>query len=145
RALANSESPINPVAPALFTADASGQGVPAAVALRVRADGSQSVEPVARYDAALQRFVPVPIDLGPDLGNASGQGFLILLGTGFRAPAEPDAVATFIGGEIAETLFAGAAPGFAGLDQANVRVPRSLAGKGNVSLLLMADDRASNV
>jgi uncharacterized protein (TIGR03437 family) len=140
RVVANSESPINPVAPALFTANASGQGVPAAVALRVRANGSQSLEPVAQFDAAQQRFVPVPIDLGPE----GEQVFLILFGTGFRAPAEPGAVATFIGDEIAEVLFAGAAPGFAGLDQANVRAPRSLAGKGEVSILLIADDRASN-
>jgi uncharacterized protein (TIGR03437 family) len=140
RIVATSESPINPVAPALFTANASGEGVPAAVALRVRADGSQSVEPVARYDAAQQRFVPIPIDLGPE----GEQVFLILFGTGFRTPAEPGAVATFIGDEIAEVLFAGAAPGFVGLDQANVRAPRSLAGKGEVSILLIADDRASN-
>ena len=138
--VAKSETPVNPVAPALFTADASGKGPPAAVALRVRADGSQSTEPVARYDAALQRFVPVPIDLGPE----SDQVFLILYGTGFRAGSESDSVATFIGDEIAETLFAGAAPGFAGLDQANVRMPRSLAGKGEVSVLLLADNRASN-
>ncbi len=142
--VAKSETPVNPVAPALFTADASGKGPPAAIALRVRADGSQSVEPLARYDAALQRFVPVPIDLGPDLGNASDQVFLILFGTGFRTPTEPDAVATFIGDEIAETLFTGASPGFAGLDQANVRLPRSLAGKGEVSVLIVADNRASN-
>ena len=138
--VAKSETPVNPVAPALFTADASGKGPPAAVALRVRADGSQSTEPVARYDAALQRFVPVPIDLGPE----GDQVFLILFGTGFRMPAEPGAVATFIGDEIAEVLFAGAAPGFAGLDQANVRVPRSLAGKGDVIITLAADDRSSN-
>lgn len=138
--VAKSEAPVNPVAPALFTANASGQGVPAAVALRVRADGSQSVEPIAQFDAEQQGFVPVPIDLGPE----GEQVFLILFGTGFRAGSEPDAAATFIGGEIAETLFAGAAPGFAGLDQANVRVPRSLAGKGEVSILLMVDNRAAN-
>jgi uncharacterized protein (TIGR03437 family) len=142
--VAKGETPVNPVAPALFTADASGKGPPAAVALRVRADGSQSIEALSRYDAALQRFVPIPIDLGPDMGNASDQVFLILFGAGFRAPSEPNAVATFIGDEIAETLFAGAAPGFAGLDQANVRLPRSLAGKGEVNVLLMADNRASN-
>ena len=138
--VAKSEAPVNPVAPALFTADASGQGAPAAVALRVRADGSQSVEPVAQYDTAQQRFVLIPIDLGPE----SEQVFLILFGTGFRAGSGSDSVATFIGDEIVQTLYAGAAPGFAGLDQANVRVPRSLAGKGEVSVLLMVDNRSAN-
>lgn len=38
----------------------------------------------------------------------------------------------------------GHAPGFVGLDQANVRLPRNLAGKGEVSVLLMADNRAAN-
>jgi uncharacterized protein (TIGR03437 family) len=137
RVVATSEAPINPVAPALFTANASGQGVPSAIALRVRADGSQSVEPVAQYDAAQQLFVPIPIDLGPE----GEQVFLILFGTGFRARSEP---ATFIGGELAETLFTGAAPGFAGLDQANVRVPRSLIGKGEVKIQLTADNRSVN-
>ncbi len=140
---ANGAIPINAVAPALFSANASGQGVAAAVALRVRG-GAQTIEPVARYDAAQQRFVPVPIDLGPDLGNASDQVFLILFGSGFRSRSAPEAVRATIGDEIAEVLFAGAAPGFAGLDQANVRLPRSLAGKGEVSVLLTADNRSAN-
>jgi uncharacterized protein (TIGR03437 family) len=138
--VAKGEAPINPVAPALFTADSSGKGPPSAYALRVRADGSQSAEPLAQYDAALQRFTPVPIDLGPE----TDQVFLILFGAGFRGGAESDSVATFIGDEIAETLYAGASPDYIGVDQANVRVPRSLAGKGNVSLTLTADSRSSN-
>lgn len=131
--------PINAVAPALFSANASGQGVAAAVALRVRS-GAQTIEPVARYDAAQQRFVPAPIDLGPD----GDQVFLILFGSGFRSRSAPEAVRATIGDETAEVLFAGAAPGFVGLDQANVRLPRSLAGKGEVSVLLTADDRSAN-
>lgn len=39
------------VAPALFTADASGRGLAAALVLRIKADNSQSFEPVARFDA----------------------------------------------------------------------------------------------
>jgi hypothetical protein len=40
---------ISLVAPALFSANADGQGVAAASALRVRQDGSQVYEPVARF------------------------------------------------------------------------------------------------
>ncbi|MGH7187514.1 MAG: hypothetical protein ACREIB_14700, partial [Pseudomonadota bacterium] len=57
---------IAPVAPGLFSANASGQGVAAAVALRIKADGAQSFEPVARFDAAQNKFVTMPIDLGPE-------------------------------------------------------------------------------
>ncbi len=68
------------VAPGLFSANASGQGVAAGVALRVKADGTQSYEPIAEFNQAQNRFVAKPIDLGP----ANDQVFLILYGTGLR-------------------------------------------------------------
>jgi uncharacterized protein (TIGR03437 family) len=49
-----------------------------------------------------------------------------------------------VGGEYADVSYAGAAPGFAGVDQANVLLPRSLAGKGEVNILLTADNRSAN-
>jgi uncharacterized protein (TIGR03437 family) len=138
--VASESLPIAAVAPGLFAANANGQGVAAAVALRVRANGAQSVEPVARFDQQAGRFVSLPIDLGP----ADEQVFLILFGTGFRAHSGLGAIKVSIGGESAEALFAGAAPGFAGLDQANVRLPRSLAGKGAVGILFTVDNRSAN-
>jgi uncharacterized protein (TIGR03437 family) len=128
--------PITEAAPAFFSANASGRGVPAASVLRVRGD-AQFFEPVARYDG--QQFVPAPIDLGPE----TDQVFLILFGAGFRASGTTGVVVT-IGDEAAEVLYAGPAPGFAGLDQANVRLSRVLAGKGDISVTLTADGRASN-
>ena len=71
---------VAPVAPSLFTANSDGRGLPAAVMLRVRADGSQIYEPVARFDAAQNRFVAVPIEFG----DAGDQLFLLLYGTGLR-------------------------------------------------------------
>src|SRR5262245_15869733 len=68
------------VAPGLFAANANGQGVPAAIAVRVTGDGTQSSEPVAQFDAASGGFVPLPIDLGPE----TDQVFLILFGSGIR-------------------------------------------------------------
>jgi uncharacterized protein (TIGR03437 family) len=130
--------PIVPASPGLFSANSNGQGVPAASVLRVRGDG-QFYEPVARYDAQLQQFVPEPIDLGPE----GDQVFLILFGTGIRA-AGAAGVRVMIGDEEAELLYAGVAPGFVGLDQVNLRLPRSLIGKGAVTIQLTADNRSAN-
>ncbi|MBI3684220.1 MAG: prolyl oligopeptidase family serine peptidase [Acidobacteria bacterium] len=128
------------VAPGLFAANANGQGVPAAAVLRVRADGSQSSEPVAQFDAAQNRFVAVPIDLGPE----SDQVFLILFATGIRYRSSLSAVGAQIGGVDAPVLFAGAQGSFVGLDQVNVRLPRSLLGRGAVDVRLFVDGQPSN-
>jgi uncharacterized protein (TIGR03437 family) len=131
---------IESVAPAFFSANASGQGVAAAVALRVRADGTQSYEPVAQFDATRQQFVPAPLDLGPP----TDQVFLILFGTGIRYHSGLTSMLAKIGGVDAEVLYAGPQGGFVGLDQVNLRLPRSLAGRGEVDLTLAVDGRAAN-
>ncbi|MGH9844694.1 MAG: hypothetical protein ACREEM_38745, partial [Blastocatellia bacterium] len=128
------------VASGLFSANASGQGVAAGVALRVKADGTQSYEPIAEFNQAQNRFVAKQIDLGP----TTDQVYLILYGTGFRNRSALAAMACKIGGVDAEVLFAGDAPGFVGLDQSNVRLPRSLAGRGEVDVVMMADGKAAN-
>jgi uncharacterized protein (TIGR03437 family) len=129
------------VAPALFTANASGRGWAAALVLRVTATGAQSYEPVARYDPAQQRFVGVPIDLSV----ASEQVFLILYGAGFRRRSALSAVNVTIGGVPTQVLYAGAHPSFIGADQANVLLPHALAGRGEVDLALTADGQAANI
>ncbi|MGE0127747.1 MAG: BACON domain-containing carbohydrate-binding protein [Blastocatellales bacterium] len=128
------------VAPGLFSANASGQGPAAAVALRYKADGSQVYEPVARYDAAQGKFVSIPIDLS----DPAEQVFLLLFGTGIRNAGPAPAVSARIGGENAEVLFSGAQGGFVGLDQVNVRLPRGLIGRGEVDVMLTADGKTSN-
>ncbi|MFN0086891.1 MAG: M12 family metallopeptidase [Blastocatellia bacterium] len=137
--VATGEIPVVAASPGLFSANASGEGVPAASLLRVRGN-QQMYEQVARFDQAQNKFVPVPIDLGPE----GDQVFLILFGTGFRSAGAEAPLTLTIGGEDAEVLYAGPAPGFVGLDQANVRVPRGLAGKGSVPILLTADNRSAN-
>lgn len=128
------------VAPGLFTANASGQGVAAAVALRVRVDGSQSFEPVSRFDAAQNQFVSIPIEMG----LVTDQVFLLLFGTGLRNRSALTAVTATVGGENSEVSYAGAQSDFVGLDQINVRLARSLAGRGEVDVVLSADGRTSN-
>ena len=136
---------VTDVAPGLFAANANGQGVATAVALRVRADGSQSYEPAVVFDQSQNRFVARPIDLGPDLGNASDQVFLVLFGTGIRNRASLSSVTATVGGVNSEVLFAGAQDGFVGLDQVNLRLPRSLAGRGEVNVALSVESKTANV
>ena len=124
------EALINTCAGALFAADSTGQGVAAAVALRVKADGSQIYEPIARWDAAQNTFIWLPLDLGPE----AEQVFLLLFGTGVRHRSALSDVEVRIGGEIVEMLYAGPQGEFVGLDQINVRVPRSLIGRGTVNI-----------
>lgn len=124
-------------APGWFTANANGQGVPAGVVFRAKADGSQSLEPLSITEGGRQ--VPREIDLGPE----GEQVLLVLFGTGFRGAAA-NAVNCQIGGEASEVLFAGPQGGLVGLDQANLRVPRMLAGRGVVDLVFTADGRAAN-
>ncbi|HKQ78610.1 MAG TPA: NF038122 family metalloprotease [Blastocatellia bacterium] len=125
------------VAPGLFAANPTGQGVAAAVVLRVRPDNSQSFEPIARFEGG--RFVSVPISL------ANGdQVFLLLFGTGIRSRTALSAVSAAIGGVAGAVIYAGP-QGFIGLDQANVLIPQTLAGRGEVDLVLTVDGVNSNV
>lgn len=128
------------VAPGLFTANANGLGVAAAVALRVKANGAQSFETIARFDTATQRFVSTPIDLGP----TGEQVFLLLFGTGLRGRSSLAATTAIIGGAKAEVSYAGAQGDLVGLDQVNMAVPRNLAGRGELDLVLTVDGRAAN-
>lgn len=132
---------IRGVAPGLFAANANGQGVAAAVVLRVRADGSQRYEALATFDPTQNRFVAQPIDLGP----SGDQVFLLLFGTGWRGRSSLAAVQAQVGSMGAEVLYAGAQGELVGLDQLNVRLPRSLVGGGEVELALTADGKTANI
>ncbi|MGH9799260.1 MAG: hypothetical protein ACRD82_02770, partial [Blastocatellia bacterium] len=128
------------VAPGVFSANASGQGVASAVALRVRADGQLFYEPVSRFDATLNRYVPVPIDLGA----ATDQVFLVAYGTGWRFRSSLMGVNATIGGTAADMIYAGVAEGFVGLDQSNIRIPRALTGRGEVNVVMTVDGKTAN-
>ncbi|MCI0338953.1 MAG: PKD domain-containing protein [Acidobacteria bacterium] len=129
------------VAPGLFAANSSGQGVAAASILRIKADGARSDEPVAQYDTAQKKFVTLPIDLGPE----TDQVFLILFGTGIQGRSSLSAVTASIGGTNSEVLFAGPQGRFVGLDQVNLRLPRSLIGRGEIDIALTVDGQPANI
>lgn len=107
----------------------------------MKADGAQIFEPVAQWDATQNRFVSLPIDLGP----AGEQVFLIVFGTGLRYRSALSAVTASLGGTGLTALYAGAQGEFAGLDQINLGpIPRSLAGRGEMDVILTAEEQPSN-
>ncbi len=125
---------ITRAAASVFTANADGRGVPAAVYLIIR-DGAIRYEPVARFDGS--RYVPEPVRFD----FSSDQVFLVLYGTGLRLGRE---VTAKIGGLDTNVVFAGAAPGFAGLDQVNIQVPLALRGRGEVEVELYVEGVPAN-
>ena len=127
------------VAPGLFTANSSGTGLAAANALRIKSNGATSNEAIGQFDASMGRFVPIPIDLGPE-GELV---YLVLFGTAFRNNTGLPVSAT-IGGVNAMVQYAGPQNDFVGLDQANILIPRSTAGRGEVDVILTIGTRVSN-
>ncbi len=140
-AISTGSANIDTVAPGLFAANAGGQGVAVAVALRIKQDGARSFETVAGFDPSTNKYVAVPIDLGAE----TDQVFLLLFGTGFRNRSILENVSARIGGIEAPVLYAGASGGFVGLDQINVQLPRSLRGRGEVDVAMTVDYKAVNM
>lgn len=128
------------LAPALFSANASGQGVAAANLIRV-INGVQTLESVAQYDAVSNQMVPIPIRFG------SGEEllYLILYGTGLRTNAGLGECALRIAGETVPVGYCKDQPAFLGLDQVNAGpLPRSLAGRGAVEVNLTVGGQRGN-
>jgi uncharacterized protein (TIGR03437 family) len=130
---------IDAVAPGLFSMGTSGIG--AIIGLRVNASGQRSDVPVYRYDQNKAQFVTAPIDLGP----ATDQVYLSLYGTGIRGLSAGPAASATIGGVNVPVMAAAAHSQFAGVDQVNLGpLPRSLAGKGDTSIVLKVDGKTAN-
>ena len=126
------------VAPGVFTANASGNGPAAAVALRFRNGQQLPAESVFQFDGS--QYVSRPIDLGP-IGD---DVFLVLFGTGFRFRSGLSEVSAKIGGVDSEVTYAGAQNDFVSLDQLNIRLPRTLAGRGEVDVVLQINGKPGN-
>jgi uncharacterized protein (TIGR03437 family) len=139
-ALSEGTVSIAPVAPGLFTASATGSGLPAALVLRVKPDGAQSFEPIARFDPAQNKLVAVPIAVG----TAGEQVYLLLFGTGLRGRSALSEVHASLGGIDAPVTYAGAQGDLAGLDQINVQLPQSLNGRAEVAVTLRVDGQTAN-
>ena len=127
---------VDAAAPGIFTANASGSGL--AAALNVAADGGITVHganaPVARggvltlYTTGLGATTPL-----------LGDGVL----AGAPLPTLNTAVRVLVGGQQAQVLYSGPAPGLiAGVGQINIRVPAN-APVGLVPMLIVSGDAAS--
>jgi uncharacterized protein (TIGR03437 family) len=126
------------IGPGLFVTEDQSQFVKANV-IKARADGTQTVTlPYQLVDGAL-RALPV------DLGSAGDVVVLVLYGTGLRGRTGLDQVTATIGGVSVPVLFAGAQGQFPGLDQINLTIPRSLAGRGMVDVVVTVEGQATNV
>lgn len=133
---ASAQLSIAAIAPGIFTANSTGAGVPAATGLRVAGNGARS--DVAVFDGTVSPRTPVPIDLGPE----GDQVFLSLYGTGIRGYR--NSVQVSIGGQSAPVAGVAAQGQFAGLDQINVRLPRTLIGRGPVFVEVRVDGQPAN-
>ena len=134
--MASGNVQINPVAPALFSADVSGQGPAAASFLRVDSDGSRSQ--ALTFDPETQASIPI------DLGAEGDQVFLLLFGTGIRGFTSE--VGAAVGGESVPVLGALPQGQFVGLDQVNLGpLPPTLSGRGEVNITLTVDGLPANV
>jgi uncharacterized protein (TIGR03437 family) len=109
---------VAPVAPGLFTADATGSGEAAALATP---DGI--------------RYFTAPFDLTVE-GNPN---YLILFGTGIRNVSRPDRVQVTIDDVPAQVVYAGAHSTLVGLDQINVIIPQQLRSRGAVNVTLVVE------
>jgi uncharacterized protein (TIGR03437 family) len=131
---------IDTVAPGLFTMNANGQGVPAALAIFAKGDGSETRQYVFNTGCQVGSCQPAPLDLGA----VTDQVWLWLYGTGIRGRSALGGVSATIGGVNAPVADAGAVAGTSGLDRVNLRVPRSLIGRGELDVVLTVDGKTAN-
>ncbi len=118
-------------APGLFVVDANA----AAAAFVTRVSGGvQTTEPVVQVNPNGTLFLR-PIDLGSDADDA----VLLLFGTGIRGHPGLDSMKATIGGVAADILYAGPQGQYLGFDQVNIRIPKTLRGRGRVDIRLTVD------
>jgi uncharacterized protein (TIGR03437 family) len=80
-----------------------------------------------------------------DLGASTDILVVEFYGTGIRGRSSLANVVAQIKGVPALVAYAGAQPQFSGLDQVNIYVPRSLAGAGEVPVVLTVEGVTANV
>ncbi len=127
------------VAPALFSAAASGHGVAAATAVRVPSNSPamQTSVPVFQCAGPLCTSTPIALDTASTV-------YVTLYGTGIRNRSSLSNVTVTVNGVSVPVQYASAQPVFAGLDQINIALPASLKGAGEAGVIVTVDGIASN-
>ena len=138
RAAATEYLLIGSLSPGLFAANQNGRGAAAASILYFR-NGTPRYESNFACDLNGQNCTARQIDL-----NAADEVYLELYGTGIRNNSGLSNVRVTVGGEPVPVLYANKQPDFIGLDQVNIRLPKTLAGRGEVDVMLTLDGKAAN-
>ncbi len=126
------------VTPGIFTANQTGSGVAAASVLYVTGTNRRS-ESTATCDTNGQNCIARQIDL-----NSATEVHLELYGTGLRNNSGLANVTVTVGGVAVPVQYAGPQCCFIGLDQINLLIPKTLAGRGEVEVRLTIDSSAAN-
>jgi len=125
---------ISAVAPGVLTLN--GSGLAAGYAVQVSSSGAQTVQQIYTTNSS-GAIVPNTISL------SGGTTYLVLFGTGIAQGGTALTTAT-INGVNAPVIYAGPQGGETGLDQVNIQIPSSLAGKGYVNVQLTTEAIAAN-
>jgi uncharacterized protein (TIGR03437 family) len=128
------------VSPSLFTADSSGSGAPAAMALTFVSGQAAQAAPVFNCTGSPAVCTATPISLG----SSSTSVYLELFGTGIRGRSSLSGVSVTVSSLPQKVTYSGAQGSYDGLDQVNVLLSPSLAGSGQVTLQLTVDGVQAN-
>ncbi|MEP7272568.1 MAG: choice-of-anchor V domain-containing protein [Acidobacteriota bacterium] len=139
---------IGTVAPAVFTANSTGQGQAAALNSDYTPNGDPAANPQLKRAHKGDYISLFASGTGAGLVNAAN-GAAVAVKDGEAATSSP-LIATFelpvitIGGKAATVYFSGLAPGFVGLWQINVQVPADAPSGAAVEVLMTFGGRSSN-
>lgn len=122
------------VQPAVFTLNAAG--LVAGSIIRVT-DAGQVAQNLYSVDAS-NNVIPAPVDVSKD------QVYLVFYATGLRR-APQSQVSVSIGGVNIPVSYSGPQGSYVGLDQVNVQLPASLAGRGDVPVVLSVAGNQANM
>jgi uncharacterized protein (TIGR03437 family) len=140
---------VSPVSPGIYTANQDGSGPPAAIAICAGVcsgwPNSQGNGQFYQYTFASGCTPGSCTAQTLSLGASSDQVVIELYGTGIRHISSLSALTATVNGQSVPVIYAGAQGQYPGLDQVNVMLPHSLAGSGQVSLVLTANDTVNNV
>ena len=127
------------LSPGLFAASGDGSGPALANTLTTDTEGNFLATPV--FDCSSGTCATVPIDLGIDDSTTI---LLQLSATGVRGQTDVSAFSVTIGDQLAEVTVVEASATTAGVDLITVKLPRSIAGLGDVAVTLTVDGKTSN-